>query len=485
MEQDEGAPGEGTTSLAAVVLAAGLGTRMRSARAKVLHEVLGRPMVQYPLAAALEAGADRVAVVVGHQADAVAAAARGVPGDHELVFVHQEVQGGTGHAVACAEAATEGLDEVLILCGDTPALDGATLRALRAAHREAGAALTLTSFRLEDPTGYGRVVRGGDGAALRIVEHRDATADQRRLDEVNAGIYVVERALLYDALARCSTDNAQGELYLTDVVELAAGEGRRVEVFALEDARRAAGVNTREQLGELERFLLAERCRALMLAGVTLEDPSSVRIEAGVTVGPDSRIGAGVQLLGATRLGESVRVEVGCVLRDTAVDDGAHLKPYVVTEQAHLGPGVVAGPFAHLRPGAVLRDGARVGNFVEMKKTVLGPGSKANHLTYLGDCEVGAGVNVGAGTITCNYDGTDKHRTVIEDGVFIGSDTQLVAPVTIGRRATVAAGTTVVHDVPAGALVLSRAEQVVREGYDERHRRPREEAKRRRRSGPV
>jgi bifunctional UDP-N-acetylglucosamine pyrophosphorylase/glucosamine-1-phosphate N-acetyltransferase len=367
---------------------------------------------------------------------------------------------------------------VLILCGDTPALDAETLRGLIAAHRASEAALTVLTFTLADPTGYGRIVRGGDGRVARIVEHRDASEAERRIAEVNAGIYVVEREVLLDAIERIGSDNAQGEVYLTDVVELTAAAGRAVEAHRLDEPWRVSGINTRVQLAELEEAMLTERRRLLMESGVTLQAPETIRIEGAVEIGRDTVIGPGVQLLGGTRLGAGVRVDAGCVLRDVVIDEGAHLLPYVVAEQTHIGPKATAGPFTHLRPGTVLGVGAKAGNFVELKKAVIGDGSKVNHLSYLGDCAVGHRVNVGAGTITCNYDGTHKHRTIIEDEVFIGSDTQLVAPVRLGRRSTVAAGTTVTRDVPEGALVLSRVAQTVHEGYDERHRRPREAQKR-------
>jgi bifunctional UDP-N-acetylglucosamine pyrophosphorylase/glucosamine-1-phosphate N-acetyltransferase len=296
------------------------------------------------------------------------------------------------------------------------------------------------------------------------------------IDEVNAGIYVVRRELLGDAIANLTPQNAQGELYLTDIVASLASAGRSVDAYVLDDPERAMGVNTRAQLVEAEWLLGSKTIADLLDAGVVVQDPTSVRIEHGVSVGPDTVLASGVQLLGKTTVGAGCHIETGCILRDTSVGDSVHIKPYVVSELAALSDGAVAGPFTHLRPASILGPGARVGNFVEMKKTHLGAGSKANHLSYLGDCWVGQGVNVGAGTITCNYDGTNKHKTVLEDGVFIGSDTQLVAPVTVGARATVAAGTTVTEDVPPGALALSRTRQVNREGYDEGYRKPREDA---------
>lgn len=473
---------EGTRRLAAVVLAAGEGTRMRSERAKVLHEVLGRPMVRYPVEAARRAGADRVVVVVGHQQEAVAGVLRGAleeeGPDDRLVFVEQPERRGTADAVRRTAEAVAGFDEVLILCGDTPALDGASLRGLVDAHREADATLTLLAARLDEPAGYGRVLRGESGAVEGVVEHRDATEAQRAIPEVNTGVYLARRDALFEALERVGSDNAQGELYLPDVVALTAAEGRRVRTHALSDPELVLGVNDRVQLARVEEVVLARRREALMRAGVTLQQPDTVRIEPDVAVDADAVIGPGVQLHGRTHVGAGARVEAGCVLEDTVVGPGARLMPYVVADGARVEAGASAGPFAHLRTRTVLREGARVGNFVETKKTTMAPGSKANHLAYLGDAEVGRGTNVGAGTITCNYDGISKHRTEIEDEVFIGSDVQLVAPVRLGRRATIAAGATITRDVPAGALALTRVSQTHKDDYDERYRRPREEAKR-------
>ena len=461
---------------AAIVLAAGQGTRMRSARAKVLHEVLGRPMVGWVLDAALEAGVDALVPVVGHQAEDVEAWIRAAYPDTDLAFCLQAQQLGTGDAVRVALDATRSAETALILCGDTPALDPVEIGALLQDHEDGQRDLTVASFYAQDPTGYGRIVRDGEDRVLRITEERDATDEERLIDEVNAGIYVVRRALLDDAIGALDPQNAQGELYLTDIVESLAKEGRSVDAYVLDDTERAMGVNTRAQLVEAEWLLGAKTIADLLDGGVVVQDPTSVRVEHGVTVGPDTVLAAGVQLLGTTTVGSGCHIETGTILRDTSVGDGVHIKPYVVAELAALSDGATAGPFAHLRPASILGPGSKVGNFVEMKKTHLGAGSKANHLSYLGDCWVGQDVNVGAGTITCNYDGTNKHKTVLEDGVFIGSDTQLVAPVTVGARATIAAGSTVTEDVPAGALALSRTRQVNREGYDETYRKPREDA---------
>ena len=466
-------------SLAAVILAAGKGTRMRSSLTKVLHPVMGQPMVVHVAKAALGAGCETLAVVIGHQADAVIETLQGAFEGVAIIPALQAEQLGTGHAVCCAEQALQGFDDVLILCGDTPALNAETLTRLIHEHDSAGRALSVATFRAPDPTGYGRMVRDEQGRLKQIVEHRDANEAERAIDEVNAGIYLVERAALFSALAEVGTDNAQGEVYLTDIVKRFAATEQALGTTTLDDPERVRGINTRAQLAELEASMLTHRIDEMMEAGVTFEDPASVRVEANVTVGPDTRIGRAVQLLGNTSIGAHATLEAGCVLRDCRLGDGVHLKPYVVAEKATLADRATAGPFTHLRPGTEMAERSKAGNFVEMKNTRLGPGSKANHLSYVGDCVVGQDANIGAGTITCNYDGVNKHQTVIEDGVFIGSDTQLVAPVRVGKRATVGAGTTVTRDVPEGALVVTRAAVKVIDGYDERHRRPREQAKQR------
>jgi bifunctional UDP-N-acetylglucosamine pyrophosphorylase/glucosamine-1-phosphate N-acetyltransferase len=433
-------------------------------------------MIGWVLDAALDAGSRSLAIVVGHQAEDVETWIRSHFPESDLTFCLQAEQLGTGDAVRVALDATADCDTVLILCGDTPALDAAALEALIADHESAGRDLTVASFYAEDPTGYGRIVRDEAEHVLRITEEGDADEAERLIDEVNAGIYVVGRGPLADAISKLSPQNAQGELYLTDVVAILVEGGHTVDAHVLEDPELAMGVNTRAQLVEVEWLLGAQVIADLLDSGVMVQDPTNIRIEHGVTVGEDTVLGSGVQLLGSTSVGAGCRVDTGSVLRDTALGDGVHIKPYVVAEQANLSDGATAGPFAHLRPGTILAAKAKVGNFVETKNTHLGEGSKANHLSYLGDCWIGQDVNVGAGTITCNYDGTNKHKTVLEDGVSIGSGTQLVAPVTVGARATVGAGTTVTEDVPPGALALSRTKQTNREGYDEAYRSTREAA---------
>jgi bifunctional UDP-N-acetylglucosamine pyrophosphorylase / glucosamine-1-phosphate N-acetyltransferase len=460
--------------LGAIVLAAGLGTRMRSTRAKVLHELGGQPLLRYPLAAVGSLGADPVVVVVGHQADAVREVAR-ASGLAGIRAVLQEEQRGTGHAVRCALPALEGFSgDVLILYGDAPLIRGEMLRRLVETHRAQGADLSLLTVRYENPTGYGRIVRESDGRVRGIVEERDATPAERTITEVNPGFYCVRADALRPLLAALRDDNAQREFYLTDIVGLATQAGHRVIAIETERPAEVAGINTRAELAGMEATLRAEIVGRWMAAGVTFEDPATAYIGPDVEIGADTVIGPNVTLRGRTRIGSGCRLDGTAWLVDATLADDVHLLFACWVQEAHVGAGAIVGPFARLRPGTRLGERVHIGNFVETKKAVLGAGTKANHLTYLGDCEIGADTNVGAGTITCNYDGFEKHVTKIGDRVQIGSDTQLVAPVAVGDDAYVAAGTTVTKDVPAGALAVSRTPVKLVEGWVERFRaRPR------------
>jgi len=463
--------------ITALILAAGKGTRMRSQLAKVLHPFLGRQMILTLVEAAFRAGVDRVVPVVGHQAERVERAVKHAYPSWSLGFAVQADQRGTGHAVQVGLGEAGEARYVLVIYGDTPLLAPRTLAALIEQHKRSGDDLTIATFRADDPTGYGRILRGPDGAVRRIVEHADATEDERAITEVNAGMCIGTREALATALADLAPHNAQGEIYLTDVVQKLTHAGTPVGCFTLNDPIEAAGVNTRAQLTDLEEVAL-RRLRALWMdRGVTMQDPGSIRIEREVEIGQDTLLGPNVQLLGRTRIGTGCRIDAGAILDGCEIGDGVHVKAYCVATGARLATSVEIGPFAHLRPGTVLGEKAKIGNFVETKKAKIGARSKASHLSYLGDCEIGKDVNVGAGTITCNYDGFDKHVTVLEDGVFVGSDTQLVAPVRVGKNATIAAGTTVTADVPEGALALARTPQTNKEGYWERRRKPREEAR--------
>ncbi len=464
--------------LGAIILAAGVGKRMRSKLAKVLHPVGGRPMVLYSVELAGRVATQGVSVVVGYQHDTVRALIESSrPKGADVRIVVQAEQLGTGHAVMQARRAVSAkapAGAYLILNGDTPLLSEDTVRELLQRHEDEQAVVTVLTAVLPDPRGYGRVVRppgaDRDGAIQRIVEDRDASEADARLNEVNVGTYVVNGQFLFEALDKLEPQNAQGEYYLTDIIELAVSQGLRVCAMRTRTAEEGLGINTRRQLAAAERAL-RDRIRARwMEAGVTLLDPASTFIDWDVTIGRDTVIHPNVALEGRTSIGEDCTIRSHCRLTDTSLGRNVTVLDSCVMRESRLEDGAVIGPFAHLRPGSVLRRAAKVGNFVEMKKTELGEGSKANHLTYLGDARIGKGVNIGAGTITCNYDGFGKYETVIEDGVFIGSDVQLVAPVKVGRGALIGAGTTVTTDVPPDALAIGRANQVNRPGWAARRR---------------
>jgi bifunctional UDP-N-acetylglucosamine pyrophosphorylase/glucosamine-1-phosphate N-acetyltransferase len=433
----------------------------------VLHSVAGRPMIEYPVAIARAVGSSRVICVLGHQADAVRAAVEARFGAGSIEVALQAEQRGTGHAVLMTESlldSHEGL--VLILYGDTPLLSQQVLE--RLVHGASPTTLTMMTARLPDPRGYGRVVRDGSGKFVRIVEEKDATAEQKRIDEINAGIYCGPARFFFDTLRSVGSNNAQGEIYLTDVMERAARELTVVTVSA--GADEVMGCNDRVDVAKADRVIRLRLADELMRAGVAVRDPERLYVEPGVEVGRDTSLGPNVELRGKVKIGSGCVIEQGAVITDCTVGDRVHVKPYCVMSESTVANGVQIGPWCHVRPGSVIEDDVHLGNFVETKKTRMGKGAKANHLTYLGDADVGAKVNVGCGTITCNYDGYVKSRTIIEDGAFIGSDTQLVAPVTVGKGAVTAAGTTVYRDVPPGALALTRSEIVFVEGWAERKR---------------
>jgi bifunctional UDP-N-acetylglucosamine pyrophosphorylase/glucosamine-1-phosphate N-acetyltransferase len=461
--------------LGIVVLAAGRGTRMRSDRAKVLHGIAGKPFIVSVLDTALALNPSRLAVVVGHEADEVERVcerhlARQTTAT-TVFYPRQVEQRGTGDAVRAAAGSFEDFDgDVLILYGDVPGLAAPTLEALVAQHRSTAATLSLLTTTVDEPTGYGRILRTSDGALRGIVEERDLDPADRAVREINPGIYCVRSSALWPALARLRADNAQGEYYLTDIVASAVEAGDRVETRPVADAGEVAGINSREDMAMLEQRARRALVEKWMRAGVTFRDPATAYIEEDVTIGRDTEIGPNVQLLGHTAIGEGCTLDGTAFLRDTTLGNGVHLRLGVVMTECQVGDEAIIGPFAHLRPGSELGPAVHIGNFVETKKAKLGRGTKANHLTYLGDCEIGTATNVGAGTITCNYDGFAKYRTVIGDRVQIGSDTQLVAPVNVGDDAYVGAGTTVTGDVPAGHLVVSRVPQRMIPGWVERRR---------------
>jgi len=445
-----------------VILAAGLGKRMQSDLPKVLHPIAGKPMLAHVLDNASQLNPDRVIVVVGHGADAVRSAFAGRAG---LEFVVQSPQQGTGHAVqqAVPQLLQGGEDDAtLVLYGDVPLVQPATLARLLAARADGMAVLTET---LSDPTGYGRIVRDAQGQVVRIVEHKDASDAELAIREVNTGILVAPTARLKDWLSRIDNRNAQGEYYLTDVVGLSVGDGVSVHAAQADASWETLGVNSRVQQAQLERIWQGELARRQLERGVTLSDPARFDVRGELVCGRDVFIDAGCVFEGKVELADGVRIGAHCVIRDARIGAGSHVEAFSHIQEAVVGDGARIGPYARLRPGADIGNHAHIGNFVEVKKSRLGEGSKANHLAYIGDAQIGARVNIGAGTITCNYDGVNKFQTVIEDDAFIGSDTQLVAPVTVGRGATLGAGTTLTKDAPAGELTISRVAQKTISGW--------------------
>lgn len=461
-------------NLCAIVLAAGKGTRMKSSIPKVLHPVAGHPMLRYPVDVLRELKAKKIMLVVGFGADEVRKAFSPLSplSLDKVSFVEQGEQLGTGHAVMCALGGLKGFKgDVLILSGDVPLITSDTVRGLLKAHRSARKnrpAISLITALLEEPKGYGRIVRDDNGSIVRIVEDKDCSPQQKEIKEINTGLYLIDSGFLSRNIKKLGKENAQGEYYLPDLIGLAVKEGRKVASLTHMDANEVMGVNNRIELARANGIMKWRIARALMLSGVTIVDPINTYIDYGVRVGMDTTIFPGAHLIGNTSIGRNCVIEDGARIENSEVGDGSTIKSYSVVEDTKAGKEVSIGPFARLRPGSVLHDRVRVGNFVEVKKSVVGKNSKANHLTYLGDSIIGEGVNIGAGTITCNYDGVNKHTTVIEDGAFIGSDSQLVAPVKVGKGAYVGSGTTVTRDVPAGSLVITRAAEKVVEGWAEK-----------------
>lgn len=442
-----------------VILAAGTGKRMRSALPKVLHPLAGRPLLSHVIDTARRLNPARLVVVIGHGAEAV----RSAVAAPDVQFAVQEQQLGTGHAVQQALPLLDPAHPTLVLYGDVPLTRASTLRRLTDAAGQNGyGVLTVT---LDDPTGYGRIVRDADGGVLRIVEQKDASEEQRRIREINTGIIVTPTAPLADWLASLKNDNVQGEFYLTDVVELAIEAGLEIVTTQPDEEWETLGVNSKQQLAELERIHQGNVADTLLAEGVTLADPARIDVRGTLECGRDVSIDVNCVFEGRVTLADNVAIGPNCVIRNATIGAGTRVDAFTHIEGAQVGAQVVLGPYARLRPGAALADEAHVGNFVEVKNAAIGHGSKANHLTYIGDADIGARVNIGAGTITCNYDGANKHRTIIEDDVFVGSDTQLVAPVRIGRGVTIAAGTTVWKDAEAGALVLNDKTQTAKSGY--------------------
>jgi bifunctional UDP-N-acetylglucosamine pyrophosphorylase/glucosamine-1-phosphate N-acetyltransferase len=450
--------------VAVAIMAAGKGTRLKSQLPKVLHEVGGKPLLAHVIAAATRVvpPAD-VFAIIGHEADRVRAAVACT----RVNFVLQSEQRGTGHALMVARAALASYDHVIVLSGDAPQITPQTIAHLLNFHLDQHAAMTLLSAALDDPTGYGRVIRKSPRSAevQAIVEEKSATAAQKKLHEINSGFYAFSAPQLFSHIDKLTTANPHAEYYLTDMAAVLRQAKQRVVVWKTENSIEVLGANTRADLSFIDGQMRMRKCQQLMAEGVTIFYPATCVIDGDIEISPDTVIEPFVQILGRTRVGASCRIRSYSVIRDSEIADGVLIRNGCILEGARIGSNAVLGPYSHLRPGSDIGEGAHVGNFVETKKIKLGKGSKANHLTYLGDAEIGAGVNIGAGTITCNYDGVNKHTTIIEDGVFIGSDSTLVAPVRIGKSAYVGAASCITNNVPEDSLAIGRAQQIVKEGW--------------------
>lgn len=447
--------------LAVVILAAGQGTRMKSERPKVLHPVAGMPMLSHVVRTATALKAFPIIAVVGHGADVVTKTIEAP----FLEFVQQEKQLGTGHALVCAKNSLIHFEgDLLLLCGDVPLLQPKTLENLVSHHKKLSANLTILTAELSEPTGYGRIIRGKNGVE-RIVEEKDAVPSERKIKEINTGIYLFSAPDVFKWLDRIENKNAQGEYYLTDVVAEARKSGQHVEALKVDNTEEIMGINDRIQLSAADRLMRFRINEFHQQSGVTIIDPQTTYIEPDVKIGSDTILHPGVHLRGQTQIGTQCTIEPGVVVTDCQVGNHVHIKSGSVLSESHVGDACSIGPMAHLRPGTVLKGQNKIGNFVETKKAIIGEKSQASHLSYLGDAELGKNVNIGCGTITCNYDGVNKHQTVIEDDVFVGSDTQFVAPVSIGHGSLIAAGSTITKDVPADALAIARSDQKIVDGW--------------------
>lgn len=456
--------------VAAIILAAGLGKRMKSDMPKVLHPVAGKPMLFYPIEVVKNIGVKKTVVVVGHKAEEVIN--KGVmpyAPTLQSAFVTQSPQLGTGHAVLSAEGSLKSFKgDVLILSGDVPLITRETILGLLNLHAKKKAAISFISTVAEDPSGYGRVLRDEDNSVISIVEDKDADTEEKAINEINAGIYCADAAFLFSGLKKIKKENAQGEYYLPDLVEMAVKNGQKVACLTHRDPAEVMGINNRIELSEANEEMRKRINNELMLSGITFVDDETAYIHQGVKIRQDTTIYPNVFLEGDTNIGKGCLIEEGCKIIDSSIGDGSVIKSHSIIEASEIGRNVSIGPFARLRPDCIIEDNAKIGNFVEVKKSRLGKGTKANHLSYIGDAIIGKEVNIGAGTITCNYDGMKKYQTIIEDGAFIGSDTQLVAPVKVGKNAYIGSGSTITKNVPAGSLALSRPEQRVVKGWVEK-----------------
>lgn len=454
--------------ISVVILAAGLGTRMKSRLAKVLHRAGGACLLDHVIEAAKGiATPDRIVAVIGHQAERV----RAEVAHHSIQFQIQTEQKGTGHALAvCAGIPALATGRVVVVCGDSPLLRAETLRNLVRLHAESGCAATLLTTFLDDPHGYGRILRDDAGHVSAIVEEKAASDEQKTIREINSGMYCFEASLLWKHLATLTPNPASGEIYLTDVVESLRADSQATSACIVDDPGEVLGINSRVDLANVDAIFRSRKARELMLSGVTIEQPASVVIDQTVSIGQDTIVEPFARILGQTRIGAECRIGAGAILKNATLGDGVEILPYSVIEDSALEAGAHAGPFAKLRMNSVVEENAHVGNFVELKNTRLGAGAKAMHLAYLGDATIGKKTNIGAGTITCNYDGVKKHRTNIGDGSFIGSNSTLVAPVAVGQGAYVAAGSVITDTVPEDALALGRARQVLKESWARKRR---------------
>ncbi len=459
------------SKFSALILAAGKAVRFKSERTKVLHPLAGMPLGAYVLRAAQAGRPERIYMVVGYEGARV----REAFACDGLKFIHQQQQRGTGDAVMVARPELEKCPSpsLIVLVGDAPLLSGETLTSLVEFHTQSGSSATVLTTRLENPHGYGRIIRAASARVRAIIEEKDLTPAEKKIREVSSGIICFSRRELLDHLDELTDTNSQREFLLTDMVRILGRRRRKVLAFSVANSREVLGVNDRVELAKVEKIIRRRKAEALMRGGVTITDPKSAIIDEPVEVGQDTRIEAGVQVLGRSRIGANCHIQPYSIISESVLGDGVTIRPFCVVNRSELNPGATIGPFAHLREAAVIGPEARIGNFVEVKKSTIGRKSKSMHLAYLGDAVIGEGVNVGAGSITCNYDGEKKHPTVIENGVFVGSGSMLVAPMRIGRGAYVAAGSTLTEDVPAGSLAVARARQVNKERWADEHRKAR------------
>jgi len=446
-------------NLTVVILAAGQGTRMKSDLPKVLHRIANKSILEHVITTAQQLGAGSICVVYGHGGERVPQTLAHLP----VSWIEQAEQLGTGHAVAQAIPSIQAEDIVLVLYGDVPLISKETLvELIDAAGKDS---LGLLTAKLDDPTGYGRIVRDESNKVVRIVEHKDATEEERQINEINTGLLAIQRNKLASWLEKLDNKNAQGEYYLTDIIELSVQDNTDINTTSVNNIAEVMGINDKVQLAEMEREYQMDQAEKLMRQGVTLRDPRRVDIRGDVTVGKDVEIDVNVIFEGTVKLGDRVSVGAGSILRDVVVNDDVTIKAYCVIEEANIGAACQIGPFARIRPETRLEENVHIGNFVEVKKSHIDKGSKVNHLSYIGDTTMGSKVNIGAGTITCNYDGANKYQTKIGNDVFVGSDTQFIAPVEIGDGATIGAGSTITKEVPAGELTLSRSKQMLIKGW--------------------